>query len=90
VPGTLYVIDPAIDAAGLPDVAADAHALTPASVLAWLKRVGSVCPVRIVACEPESLEEKLGLSSTVTAAIPGAVQLVREQIACMSGVEPCA
>lgn len=89
VPGTLYVIDPASDATGVPDEAADAHALTPASVLAWLKRIGSVCPVRIVACEPESLEEKLGLSPTVTAAIPGAVQLVRDQIACMSGAERC-
>jgi hydrogenase maturation protease len=90
VPGTLYVIDPDIEAAAVPDEAADAHTLTPGSVLAWLKRIGSACPVRIVACEPESLDEKIGLSSTVTASIPGAVQLVREQIARMSGAEPCA
>jgi hydrogenase maturation protease len=90
VPGTLYVIDPAVDSAEWPDEAPDAHTLTPASVLAWLKRIGSACPVRIVACEPECLDEQMGLSATVTAAIPGAVQLVRDQIARMTGAEPCA
>src|SRR5689334_9023337 len=52
-PGTLYAFEPDLDAsAANPDVA-DAHGLTPAAVLAWVRRIGGRCGrVVIVGCEP--------------------------------------
>ena len=88
VPGTLYAIEPEPGAAGQGggDAAgADAHSLTPAAVLAWLHRIGGFRgPIIIVGCEPESLDESMGLSAPVTAAVDGAVQMVRALAATMS------
>jgi len=90
-PGTLYVIEP--DAGGRPldDCSvADAHALTPAAVLAWAARMGSSCNVLVIGCEAGSVDEAIGLSPEVAAAVPGAVQIVRDRLAGLFGGVPCA
>jgi hydrogenase maturation protease len=88
-PGTLYTIEPD----GYDDIAADstdAHSLTPAAVLAWLNRIGVRCRVVIVGCEPASLDASMGLSPAVAGSIDGAVTLVRDVVAQLKGVTPCA
>ncbi len=78
-PGTLYVIEP--DGNSVGPEAADAHSLTPAAVLGWLHRIGAPpIHVVIVGCEPESVDESVGLSASVTAAIDGALQMVRNLV----------
>jgi hydrogenase maturation protease len=80
-PGTLYAIEPDPEAFdGEPD-GVDAHSLTPAAVLAWVRRVGGRCGrMVIVGCEPASIDESIGLSDPVAASIDGAIQMVREMI----------
>ena len=55
----------------------DAHGMEPGSILKMLGSLGGqVGKVLVVACEPESVEEGLGLSEPVQAAVPHAVALV--------------
>jgi hydrogenase maturation protease len=81
--GTLYVIEHddtgADDSRGVP---LDGHRMTPDAVLALL---GTLCagtgarPPRrtlVVGCEPASVEERIGLSEPVSAAVPEAVRLI--------------
>ena len=80
-PGTLYAIEPDVDASEPPLAGADAHSLTPAAVLAWLHRIGAHCGrIVIVGCEPASIRESMGLSEPVAASVEGAMQMVRELI----------
>ncbi len=84
-PGTLYVIEPNED-----DINADLeqggpidpHGADPATVLRFVKSIGSwPATVRIVACEPETVEDfDIGLSESVSASIDKAVELVDEII----------
>ena len=78
-PGTLYVLDPAADAA--PPVL-DPHAMHPARVLAMAWELGGTPPIlRVVGCEPGAAEEmQIGLSPAVAAAVDPACTLV-EQLA---------
>ena len=77
-PGTLYVIEPDTSAVDEVD-GADAHSLTPAAVLAWLHRIGGFTGrLLIVGCEPESVEESMGLSAPVAAAVEEGTRMVRE------------
>jgi hydrogenase maturation protease len=83
-PGTLYVIEhdgAGRDAEGVP---LDGHRMAPDAVLALL---GTLCagtgarPPRrtlVVGCEPASVEERIGLSAPVSAAVPQAVRLIEE------------
>jgi hydrogenase maturation protease len=94
VPGTLYRIEPDMQSAAFGPANADAHGLTPAAVLAWVRQVGTP-PSRlvIVGCEPGSLDESMALSPPVAAAIDGALQMIRELVAEMTapiGEMPCA
>jgi hydrogenase maturation protease len=88
-PGTLYTIEPDVDGEIEPD-AADAHSLTPATVLAWLRRIGADCRVIVIGCEPASLDEMMALSPAVAGSIDGAVELVRDVVGRLKGVAPCA
>ncbi|MFG3366803.1 hydrogenase maturation protease [Streptomyces sp. NPDC090032] len=83
-PGTLYVIE--VDSPG--DVAPqgavlDGHHMSPDAVLALLETLcsgtGGTPPRRtvVVGCEPASVEEGIGLSRPVAAAVPEAVRLIR-------------
>jgi hydrogenase maturation protease len=57
----------------------DAHGMEPGAILAMLGSLGGqVERVLVVACEPESVEEGLGLSESVQAAVPRAVELVND------------
>ena len=80
-PGTVSLIDPVDLQQGFGPTtpALDAHAMNPAAVLSFLNALGGV-PTRIwiVGCEPESVEEGIGLSAPVTAAVGEAIKLVCE------------
>jgi hydrogenase maturation protease len=60
----------------------DAHAMHPAAVFATLAALGGTPPCTIVVgCEVENVDEGLGLSETVAAAVPAAVQAVEDVVA---------
>lgn len=77
-PGTVYVIEvqcPPVDAGTVS--AMDPHDLAPESVLALVPALGgSVPPVTVVGCEPESTEDGMGLSELVVAQVEVAARIV--------------
>ena len=80
-PGTVSLLEvdqsqiPAHDASVSPLV--DGHGMEPVAILRILGSLGgSVAKVLVVACEPASVEEGLGLSDVVSAAIPDAIATV--------------
>jgi hydrogenase maturation protease len=83
-PGTLYTIQPAGRAAGEPGLAAvaiDGHAMDPVRVLALAASLGKLPGVlRVVGCEPLSLDDdgdvSVGLSAPVARAVAPAADLV--------------
>lgn len=87
-PGTVYVIEPEIDewqmeegaSAELTEPLIVLHEMDPAKVLRLLDSLGERRPrVLLVGCQPETLGDEaghMGLSATVTAAIPQAVSEV--------------
>jgi hydrogenase maturation protease len=79
-PGTLTLIEPTdLDTLG-PDVP-DGHGTNLSTVMAALRTLGGTPPpVLLVGCEPESVEERIGLSPAVARALPGAAQMVREAV----------
>jgi len=87
-PGTLAVLDVSSysrrpefsqDWAG---TAVDAHSMQPEAVLAALHNLGgAIDRVYVVGCQPAALDEGIGLTPAVAAAIPAAVALVRELVA---------
>jgi hydrogenase maturation protease len=81
-PGDLYVFEPARNQ-GPGTGLHDAHDLSPATVLALVDDLansfgGGVERVVVVGCEPSQIDESMGLSAAVEAALPEAVRLVRE------------
>lgn len=79
-PGTLYVIEAAVEAA---DVAPEAHGMDPATVLALVRSLGGTPPrTLVVGCEPQSrmdaADEEIvaALSEPVRAALDEATSLV--------------
>jgi hydrogenase maturation protease len=79
-PGTLYVIEPDVTSSG--QIAMDAHAMNPVSVLQLAHSMG---PVRgrvvLVGCEPATLggeEGHMGLSDAVLAAVEEAARLIED------------
>jgi hydrogenase maturation protease len=88
--GTVYLIDPDLDSAGV-EAAPDAHSMTPDAVLGAVRALGGV-PGRIliIGCEPENTDERIGLSGPVSHAVPEAIALVRQLIEReVSGSGPC-
>jgi hydrogenase maturation protease len=84
-PGTLYVIEAALD--DDEGVAADAHGMDPVAVLALARRLGGRLPrVLVVGCEPairmtgDEPDVVADLSEPVRAAVDGAVRLVESLI----------
>jgi hydrogenase maturation protease len=77
-PGTLSVIEPVAGEAIDGSATFDAHAMTPDTVFSFLTALGGVSTrIRIVGCEPACLDEGIGLSAPVTAAVGEAVALIR-------------
>jgi hydrogenase maturation protease len=88
-PGTLYLIEPddpaVVDTSAVEPGAAvlDGHRMTPDAVLGL---IGSLCAgtgtppprrITVIGCEPACLDETLGLSAPVAAAVPRAVEAVQ-------------
>jgi hydrogenase maturation protease len=81
-PGTVYLIEPDLSQPDhLDETMADAHSMSPVTVLQMLQTFGS-SPGRLylVGCEPANLEledGEIGLSKIVEASIPRAIELIR-------------
>jgi hydrogenase maturation protease len=85
-PGTVYVIEPDISAieseTGLAEAGiVDAHGMDPASVLALLRSLGGhIDALLVVGCEPADVDDGMGLSEPVTAAVDEACRVVRDLV----------
>ena len=80
VPGALHVFEADHEtlAAG---VGLDAHAMDPAAVFASLAALGGTPPYTVViGCEVDSVDEEMGLSAAVAAAVPEAVKAIEEVV----------
>jgi hydrogenase maturation protease len=80
-PGTVHVFEADHEnltaAAGL-----DAHSMDPAAVFASLAALGGSPPYTVVVgCESQTVEEGMGLSDAVAAAVPDAVRAVEDVVA---------
>lgn len=87
-PGTLHVFQADHDgdsaATGL-----DAHSMDPQTVFASLRALGGTPPYTvIVGCEADSVEEGMGLTAAVTAAVPRAVRAVQKIVAALQRSAP--
>jgi hydrogenase maturation protease len=85
-PGTVYLIEPDLDAA-LPtppgadgaQPLVDAHSMTPDAVFSTFKALGgTVGKALVVGCEPADVTEGIGLTPVVTAAVGPAADKVLE------------
>jgi len=85
-PGTLAVLDVSgysrrAEFADWAGTAVDAHSMQPEAVLAALHNLGGAIERDyVVGCQPAALDEGIGLTPVVAAAIPAAVALVRELV----------
>jgi hydrogenase maturation protease len=78
-PGTISVFEPEPDGGG--DVLPDAHDLDPATVMGLLEGLGgSVGRMLVVGCQPASLDDQMGLSAPVEAAVDEAIRTVEELV----------
>jgi hydrogenase maturation protease len=80
-PGTLAVLEVPLD--GEPDgvPAVDGHGMTPVAVLDLLRTLGGTLRrAVVVGCRPAVLDEGIGLSPPVRAAVDPAVRLVAEVV----------
>jgi hydrogenase maturation protease len=85
-PGTVAVIEPDLSGSSSLDDddvgVVDAHTMNPEVVLATLGRLGGrVERIYVVGCQPASLDEGMGLTPPVAAAVEGAVELCNQLIA---------
>jgi hydrogenase maturation protease len=77
-PGTVYLFEPDMDF-DRDEVDVDAHEMHPLAVMALLADLGGeVRRLLVVGCEPAELEERMGLSPAVAAAVDKAVVVVGE------------
>ena len=75
-PGTVAIFEPDID--DIDPAGVDAHSMNPAVVLGLLAGLGGNVPkVVIVGCQPLTLDEGIGLSEPVAAAVIPAAETVR-------------
>ncbi len=82
-PGTVYVIEPDAtdEPAREPAAALDGHAMTPDAMLSLVRALGGrTTRVLIVGCEPERVDEGMGLSPPVASAVDEALALLRPMI----------
>jgi hydrogenase maturation protease len=76
-PGDVVVMEVGPDDLGTGDF--DAHGMEPTAVLASLGALGGTLPLTyVVGCQPGDLEENIGLTPPVAAAVDVAVAAVRE------------
>ena len=79
-PGTLHVFE--ADHESLSATAGlDAHAMDPGAVFASLTALGGTPPPTVViGCEVADIDENMGLSDVVAAAVPAAVEAVKNVV----------
>jgi hydrogenase maturation protease len=78
-PGELRVLEVGADDLG--EGAFDAHDMDPVSVLANLEALGGTLPLTfVIGCQPGNVDERIGLSPTVAAAVDEAARIVRDVI----------
>ncbi|MEP7113601.1 MAG: hydrogenase maturation protease [Ilumatobacteraceae bacterium] len=76
-PGTVAIFEPDIES--IDPGTADAHSMNPAVVLGLLCSMGGHVPrVVVVGCQPLTLDEGIGLSEPVSAALIPAAETVRQ------------
>jgi hydrogenase maturation protease len=76
-PGDLTLLE--VDAEHIADGALDTHGMHPEVVLGTVAKLGGRLPrTLVVACEPATIEEHLGLSTAMTAAVEPAMEMVHE------------
>ncbi|KAA0022206.1 hydrogenase maturation protease [Antrihabitans cavernicola] len=74
-PGTVHVFE--ADTGASKSGQFDAHSMDPGAVLASVRTLGGTMPRTIVVgCEVETVDDGIGLSTAVTAAVPAAVDAV--------------
>jgi hydrogenase maturation protease len=79
-PGTVFVLDPDLDA--LPPGDSNPHGMDLPAVFTQVRALGGALgQVRVVGCVPETIEERIGLSDVVAAAVETAAQRVRALLA---------
>lgn len=77
-PGTLHVFE-ADHESLTTGVGLDAHAMDPAAVFASLAALGGTPPYTVViGCEVADIDERMGLSDDVAAAVPAAVTAIED------------
>ena len=93
-PGTLYILEHDLDKPRDSGAALDAHGMDPAAVLDLLDGLATamgldrpVGRVLVVGCEPSRLEEGMGLSPAVAAAVAPAVDTVIELVTQLPSTE---
>ncbi len=75
-PGTIHVFEADHETLS-PTAGLEAHSMDPAAVFATLRALGGTPPQTIViGCEVENIDEGMGLSAPVSAAVPRAVVTV--------------
>lgn len=80
-PGTVHVFEADHESLGA-GVGLDAHAMDPAAVFAGLTALGGTPPYTVViGCEVSDVDERMGLSPVVAAAVPDAVTAVEDVVA---------
>ncbi|HSE71182.1 MAG TPA: hydrogenase maturation protease [Nocardioidaceae bacterium] len=85
-PGTLYLLEPDLTAQDrsvdpLAGAVLDAHDLTPGGVMDLVPTLGgSVERILVVGCQPGSLEDGIGLTEEVRAAVEPAAAMVHEVV----------
>ncbi|MFF3729208.1 hydrogenase maturation protease [Streptomyces sp. NPDC002476] len=68
----------------------DAHGMNPVAVLANLDQLGGTLPLtHVVGCTPADVDEGIGLSEAVAAAVPRAVETVRALVHRLTATAPC-
>ena len=80
-PGTLAVLEVPLDGTSADSAAVDGHGMTPVAVLDLLRTLGgSLRRAVVVGCRPAVLDEVVGLSPPVQAAVEPAVRLVADVV----------
>ncbi len=79
-PGTVATFEP--DVESIDPTSVDAHSMSPAVVLGLLAGMGGqVSRVVVIGCQPLTLDEGIGLSEPVSAAVGPAVEAVHQVLA---------
>jgi hydrogenase maturation protease len=80
-PGTVHVFE-ADHETLTAQVGLDAHAMDPAAVFASLAALGGTAPYTVViGCEVDNVDEGMGLTDAVAAAVPDAVNAIEDVVA---------